>query len=73
MHATYHLKSAEDITTDVVEAIKAAFKSEPIKITIEVDDDETAFLLRNPANKEFLLKSIEQDKSGQTIKVNITD
>jgi hypothetical protein len=73
MYATYHLASAQEITTDVVEAIKAAFKSKPIKITVEAEDDETAFLLGNPANKAMLLKSIEQDKNGQSTTANIQD
>jgi hypothetical protein len=45
MYATYHLESAEEITSEIVEAIKTAFKSKPIKLTVEEDDDETAFLL----------------------------
>lgn len=73
MHTIYHLKSAQDITTDLLDAIKAAFKSKPIKLTIEEDNDETAFLMSNKSNKEFLLKSIDQDKNGQAVTVNITD
>jgi len=39
MYTTYHLDSAQDITPDILEAIKIAFKSKPITITIEEDDD----------------------------------
>jgi len=38
MSTTYHLSSAEELTTDIVEAIKATFKSKPITIIIEEDD-----------------------------------
>lgn len=38
MYATYHLKSAEEINTDILDAIKAAFKSKPITIIVEEDD-----------------------------------
>ncbi len=71
MYTTYHLTSAQEITTDVIEAIKTAFKSKPIKLTIEVEDDETAYLLGNSANKEMLIKSIEQDKKGQSVLANL--
>ena len=40
MHTTYHLNSAQDINPDILEAIKAAFKSNPITITVEVDEAE---------------------------------
>ncbi len=73
MYTTYHLASAQEINTDVIDAIKAAFKSKPIKLTIEVEDDETAFLMANPANKAMLLQSIEQDKNGKSITANITE
>jgi hypothetical protein len=38
MYTTYHLDSAQDITPDILDAIKIAFKSKPITITIEEDD-----------------------------------
>jgi hypothetical protein len=37
MYTTYHLKSAQEINTDILDAIKAAYKSKPIIITIEED------------------------------------
>ncbi|MFV8268537.1 hypothetical protein ACNQGP_01210 [Flavobacterium sp. GT2N3] len=39
MYTTYHLASAQDINTDILEAIKIAFKSRPIIITIEEEED----------------------------------
>ena len=73
MYTTYHFKSASEINADILEVIKAAFKTKPVKLTIEEDNDETAFLMADPENKTLLLKSIEQDKNGQTVTVNITD
>lgn len=35
MHTTYHLSSAQEINSDILEAIKIAFKTKPITITIE--------------------------------------
>lgn len=39
MHTTYHLSSAQEVSTDILEAIKAAFKSRPITITVEEGED----------------------------------
>jgi len=39
MYTTYHLDSAQDITPDILDAIKIAFKSRPITITIEEESD----------------------------------
>lgn len=37
MYTTYHLSSAQEINVDILEAIKIAFKSKPITITIAED------------------------------------
>ena len=39
MYTTYHLDSAQDINADIIEAIKVAFKSKPITITIEEEEE----------------------------------
>jgi hypothetical protein len=71
MYTTYHFQSAADITVDVLNAIKTAFKEKPVVLTIEEEMDETAFLMANPANKAMLLKSVAQDKNGETISFTI--
>lgn len=38
MSTTSHLSSAEEISTDFIDAIKATFKSKPITIVIEEDE-----------------------------------
>ena len=73
MVTTYHLSSAQDITIDILEAIKANFKSKPITITVEEELDTTAFLMANPINKAILLKSIEQDKNGEHVLIKHND
>ncbi len=39
MYTTYHLNSAQEVNADILEAIKTTFKSRPITITVEEDDD----------------------------------
>jgi hypothetical protein len=40
MYTTYHLTSAQDVNTDILDAIKATFKSKPITIIVEEDDGD---------------------------------
>ena len=40
MYTTYHLTSAQDVTTDILDAIKATFKSKAITIIVEEDEYE---------------------------------
>ena len=39
MYTTYHSDSAQDINSDILDAIKANFKSKPIVITVEEEVD----------------------------------
>jgi hypothetical protein len=39
MHTTFHLNSAQDVSTDLPDAIKAAYKSKPITIIVEEEED----------------------------------
>ena len=41
MHTTYYLKSAQEVSTDLLDSIKATFKSKSITITVvETDCDD---------------------------------
>lgn len=73
MYTTYHLSSAQDLTTDILDAIKAAFKSKAIVITVEEELDATAYLMSNPANKAALEKSLQQAKNGEFVEVKLQD
>jgi tRNA A37 methylthiotransferase MiaB len=73
MYTTYHLSSPQEINNDIIEAIKAAFKGKQITLTIEEDNDETAFLMANPKNREILMKSIAQDRAGEFVTVKIEE
>ncbi|MCA4896439.1 MAG: hypothetical protein ING84_15675 [Cytophagales bacterium] len=59
MYTTYHLNSAEEVNSDLLDSIKATFKSRPITIVVEEDDLELT-----PEMKEILderLKENEKD------------
>lgn len=40
MYTTYHLTSAQEVSTDILDSIKATFKSKPITIIVEEDDGD---------------------------------
>ena len=73
MYTTYHLESAQDITDDLIEAIKANFKSKPIVITVAEELDATAYLMSSPANKAMLDKSLAQANKGEFVELKPED
>ncbi|QPH40466.1 hypothetical protein [Pedobacter endophyticus] len=60
MYTTYHLTSAQDLSTDIVDAIKTTFKSKPITIIVEEDDSD--FELTTDA-KAVLDERLQEDES----------
>jgi hypothetical protein len=60
MHATFHFDSASELTVDIIEAIKIAFKAKAITITVseEAQEDDTSFFMNRPVDRKILLKSI---------------
>jgi uncharacterized protein YutD len=72
MYATYHLSSAQEVSTDILEAIKVAFKSRPITITIEEQDFEISQEMKNLLDERLLEDEsdyITADKSIKQLKV----
>jgi len=41
MQSTYHFLSAQEISTEILDSIKAKFKSKPITIIVKENEDET--------------------------------
>lgn len=65
MNAIYQLK-ADELDESFVDAVKAAFKDKEIEIAV-YERDETAYLLRSPANRERLLQAIADVEKSQNI------
>ncbi len=61
MTTTYRL-NVNELTDEILQSIKAAFKNRDIEIIVSDEVDETAYLLASPANEKRLLKSIEHSK-----------
>ena len=60
MYSTYHFKSSSEITIDLLEAIKAAFKEKPVVITVEEDNNEFEL---SAEMKDILEERLEEDES----------
>jgi hypothetical protein len=60
MYTTYHLNSAQDANVDIIDAIKAAFKSKPITIIVEEDTDDFELSM---AMKTTLDERLQEDQT----------
>lgn len=56
-----------ELTVEVVNSIKAAFKNKTINITVTEAFDETEYLLASKANREHLEKSIQEAEEGKVV------
>ena len=65
MNAIYQGR-ADELDQNFLEAVKTAFKDKEIEITV-YERDETAYLLRSPANHKHLLRAISDLEKSQNI------
>jgi antitoxin YefM len=65
MNAIYQVK-ADELDQSFLDALKAMFKDREIEIAV-YERDETAYLLRSPANRTRLLSAIAETEQKQNI------
>jgi len=65
MHTTYRL-NANELDEKFIQSLKALFKDKDIEIMVS-EVDETGYLLRSEANKERLLRAIENVEKGENL------
>ncbi len=65
MNAIYQGR-ADELDQSFVDSIKAAFKDKEIEIAV-YERDETAYLLRSPANREHLLRAIADIEKSENV------
>ena len=61
MYTVYRLK-ANELDSNFLKSLKSLFKDKEIEIAVcetPTEDDETAYLLRSDANRERLMKALE--------------
>ncbi len=70
MYTTYRL-NADDLDARFIKALKSAFKGKEIEIvvceTTKIEEDETEYLLRSEANRQRLLKAIENIENNRNL------
>lgn len=66
MITTYQM-DVNELSMEVLNAIKTAFKNKTINITISEVFDETEYLLSSKENKAHLEKSIKEAEEGKVV------
>jgi antitoxin YefM len=72
MYTIYKLR-ADELDQRFLDTLKRQFQDREIEIVVseaaERDEDETAYLLRSPANRERLLRALENVAEGRNLEV----
>jgi antitoxin YefM len=66
MATTIYQVNADELDERFLDSLKAMFKNKEIEIVV-YERDETAYLLRSPANRERLLNAIRDVEQGQNL------
>jgi antitoxin YefM len=73
MYSTYRLK-AEELSSTLINAIKKTYHDREIEITVQEIADETDYLLGSPANREHLLRAIDNvNKQANLVNMQLGD
>jgi antitoxin YefM len=66
METVFKLKATE-LDRGFIDSVKNLFKDREIEISIKPIQDETEYLLINPANKKYLLDAIKEIKKNKNL------
>lgn len=70
MHAHYRMNVSE-LDDRFLETLRTMFRGREIEISVsetaEVTDEETTYLLRSPANREHLLRALDDANQGRNL------
>lgn len=70
MITTYRLH-VNELSSELLDSIRAAFKNKTIEIIVAEADDETGYLLASEANRKHIFESIEQLEKGEGIEMSV--
>lgn len=74
MYTRYRL-NADDLDKGFLQSLKELFKGQTIEIAVsraeDASEDETAYLLQNPENRQRLLQALENARRGDLVTVGI--
>jgi len=66
MQTTYRLK-ADELSVDLIRALKSLYHDREIVITIDEAQDETDYLLGTKANREHLLSALDDIRNNRNL------
>jgi hypothetical protein len=66
MLSTYRLKASE-LSADLIRALKNTYHDREIEITVQDVQDETDYLLSSPANREHLLRALDDVRNNRNL------
>ena len=66
METIFHLNSSE-IDSKFWKVVKQLFENKDVEISIKTTDDETDFLLSDPATKQKLIKAIKNVEENKNL------
>jgi antitoxin YefM len=66
MQTTYRLR-ADELSADLIQALKNTYHNRQIVITVDEAQDETEYLLSSPANREHLLRAVEDVRNNRNL------
>lgn len=77
MYMVYKMKT-EELDRRFLRALKAMFKDKEIEIVVceaaQSEEDETEYLLKSPANRDRLLKAVENvPRTGNLVPVDLEE
>jgi hypothetical protein len=72
VQATYRL-FADEITDAFLNSLKDAYRHKEIEIIVQEVEDETNYLLKSEANRQHLLRGIEEIRSGAPLRTMTTE
>lgn len=65
--------NANELNINLLEALKSMFQGQRIRLTVDVEIDETDYLNKSEANRLALEKSIAQLRSGRLKTVSMEE
>jgi hypothetical protein len=72
MTTTYHL-NVNELSIELLNSIKLAFKDKTIDIVVSEAVDETEYLLASPTNKAYLMQAAKDLEEGKGITFSVNE
>lgn len=66
MEVIYRLKTETEELLALMKQLKNGYPDKEIEIRVQEVEDETAYLLKNEANRQHLLEAIEEIRQGKS-------